>query len=113
MARLDKGLPAVAIKDVTIAFQSWANTNIVAVDSVSVDIPKGEKFVLLGPSGCGKSTLLTAIAGFGSLVLAQHRGMRSLGQVMAMGLALCMIAAVTFLPALLNLLGRRWTLIKK
>jgi predicted RND superfamily exporter protein len=64
----------------------------------------------------GKAVLvsgLTAIAGFGSLVLAQHRGMRSLGQVMAMGLALCMIAALTFLPALLNLLGRRWTLIKK
>jgi NitT/TauT family transport system ATP-binding protein len=58
------GLPAVAIKDVTIAFQSWSKTTIVAVDSVSVDIPKGEKFVLLGPSGCGKSTLLTAIAGF-------------------------------------------------
>jgi predicted RND superfamily exporter protein len=56
---------------------------------------------------------LTAIAGFGSLVLAQHRGMRSLGEVMAMGLALCMIAALTFLPALLNLLGRRWSLITK
>jgi NitT/TauT family transport system ATP-binding protein len=60
----DAGLPAVAIKDVTIAFQSWSNSSVVAVDSVSVDIPKGEKFVLLGPSGCGKSTLLTAIAGF-------------------------------------------------
>ncbi|HXB58185.1 MAG TPA: MMPL family transporter, partial [Candidatus Acidoferrales bacterium] len=64
----------------------------------------------------GKAVLvsgLTAIAGFGSLILAQHRGMRSLGQIMAMGLALCMIAALTFLPALLNLLGRRWNLIKK
>ncbi len=64
----------------------------------------------------GKAVLvsgLTAISGFGSLILAQHRGMRSLGEVMAMGLALCMIAALTFLPALLNLLGRRWTLIKK
>src|SRR5262249_37615972 len=64
----------------------------------------------------GKAVLvsgLTAIAGFGSLVLAQHRGMRSLGEVMAMGLALCMIAALTFLPALLNLLGRRWSLITK
>jgi len=64
----------------------------------------------------GKAVLvsgLTAIAGFGSLVLAQHRGIRSLGQVMAMGIALCMIAALTFLPAFLNLLGRRGPLIKK
>jgi hopanoid biosynthesis associated RND transporter like protein HpnN len=64
----------------------------------------------------GKAVLvsgLTAIAGFGSLVLAKHRGMHSLGQVMAMGLALCMIAALTFLPAVLTLLGRRWSLIKK
>lgn len=63
----------------------------------------------------GKAVLvsgLTAIAGFGSLILAQHRGIRSLGEVMSMGLALCMIAALTFLPALLNLLGRRWKLIK-
>jgi NitT/TauT family transport system ATP-binding protein len=56
--------PAVAIKDVTIAFQSWSRSTVVAVDSVSLDIPKGEKFILLGPSGCGKSTLLAAIAGF-------------------------------------------------
>lgn len=64
----------------------------------------------------GKAVLvsgLTAIAGFGSLVIAQHRGIRSLGQIMAMGIALCMIAALTFLPAFLNLLGRRRPLIKK
>jgi predicted RND superfamily exporter protein len=64
----------------------------------------------------GKAVLvsgLTAISGFGSLIMAQHRGIRSLGQVMAMGIALCMIAALTFLPAFLNLLGRKRPLIKK
>jgi len=64
----------------------------------------------------GKAVLvsgLTAIAGFGSLVLAKHLGIRSLGEVMAMGIALCMIAGLTFLPAFLNLLGRRWSLIKE
>jgi hopanoid biosynthesis associated RND transporter like protein HpnN len=57
----------------------------------------------------GKAVLvsgLTAIAGFGSLMLAKHRGIHSLGSVMAVGIATCMIAALTFLPALLNLLGR-------
>ena len=58
----------------------------------------------------GKAVLvsgLTAIAGFGSLILGKHQGIRSLGCVMSMGLATCMIAGLTFLPALLNLLLRR------
>jgi len=57
----------------------------------------------------GKAVLvsgLTAIAGFGSLILAQHRGIRSLGYVMSAGLATCMIAGLTFLPALLTLIVR-------
>jgi hypothetical protein len=57
----------------------------------------------------GKAVLvsgLTAIAGFGSLILAQHRGIHSLGYIMSVGIAMCMIAALTFLPALLNLIGR-------
>ena len=37
---------------------------VLAVDRVSFDVKRGEKFILLGPSGCGKSTLLKAIAGF-------------------------------------------------
>jgi hopanoid biosynthesis associated RND transporter like protein HpnN len=57
----------------------------------------------------GKAVLvsgLTAIAGFGSLILAQHRGIRSLGYIMSAGLATCMIAGLTFLPALLTLIVR-------
>jgi uncharacterized protein len=64
----------------------------------------------------GKAVLvsgLTAIAGFGSLMLAKHRGIHSLGCVMATGIATCMIAGLLFLPALLNLLGRRKSLIEK
>jgi hypothetical protein len=64
----------------------------------------------------GKAVLvsgLTAIAGFGSLILAKHRGIHSLGCVMAIGIAMCMIAGLTFLPALLNLLGRWRPLIKQ
>src|SRR3989449_5085856 len=58
----------------------------------------------------GKAVLvsgLTTIAGFGSLIIANHRGIRSLGYVMATGVATCMIAGLTFLPALLSLLNRR------
>ncbi|HSY20081.1 MAG TPA: MMPL family transporter [Candidatus Acidoferrales bacterium] len=64
----------------------------------------------------GKAVLvsgLTAIAGFGSLILAKHRGIHSLGVIMSVGIATCMIAGLTFLPALLNLLGRTNVLNKK
>ena len=64
----------------------------------------------------GKAVLvsgLTAIAGFGSLILAKHRGIHSLGVIMSVGIATCMIAGLTFLPALLNLIGRWHPLIKK
>ena len=58
----------------------------------------------------GKAVLvsgLTAITGFGTLTLAQHRGIRSLGEVMSVGIAACMLAALTFLPALLCMLMRQ------
>jgi uncharacterized protein len=57
----------------------------------------------------GKAVLvsgLTTIAGFGSLVLAKHRGIESLGLIMSTGVATCMLAGLTFLPAVLTLLTR-------
>lgn len=63
------------------------------------------------PSILGKSTgkavlvsALTTAIGFGSLMLARHEGIASLGRVMALGTVLCMLAALMFLPALLLLL---------
>ncbi len=64
----------------------------------------------------GKAVLvsgLTTIAGFGSLILAKHQGIQSLGYVMAVGTATCMMAALTFLPALLSLMMRRGWSLKK
>jgi uncharacterized protein len=56
---------------------------------------------------------LTALAGFGSLTLGKHQGIQSLGLVMAIGIATCMVAGLTFLPALLNVLGRMgWAVAK-
>jgi spermidine/putrescine transport system ATP-binding protein len=37
---------------------------LVAVDDLSLELPRGEFFTLLGPSGCGKTTTLRMIAGF-------------------------------------------------
>jgi hopanoid biosynthesis associated RND transporter like protein HpnN len=65
----------------------------------------------------GKAVLvsaLTTVAGFGSLVLAEHEGIRSLGLLMSIGTTTCMIAGLTCLPAILNLATRRgWEINKK
>jgi uncharacterized protein len=64
----------------------------------------------------GKAVLvsgLMTIAGFGSLIPAKHQGIESLGIVMSTGVAACMLAALTFLPALLHILmGWGWTIRK-
>jgi hopanoid biosynthesis associated RND transporter like protein HpnN len=57
----------------------------------------------------GKAVLvsgLTTIAGFGSLTVAEHQGIESLGYVMSIGTATCMIAALTLLPAVIGMLNR-------
>jgi putrescine transport system ATP-binding protein len=51
--------PFVRIFDITKKFGDFT-----AVDTVSLDIYRGEIFCLLGGSGCGKSTLLRMLAGF-------------------------------------------------
>lgn len=56
----------------------------------------------------GKAVLvsaLTTMAGFGSLMLAQHQGIASLGFVMSIGVATCMIAGLGFLPCLFKVLN--------
>jgi hypothetical protein len=57
----------------------------------------------------GKAVLVSAlntIAGFGSLMVAKHQGIASLGAVMAIGTGMCMVASLALLPAVLNLLCR-------
>ena len=37
--------------------------SLTAIDTVSIEIPKGQFFVIVGPSGCGKTTLLRILGG--------------------------------------------------
>jgi hopanoid biosynthesis associated RND transporter like protein HpnN len=48
----------------------------------------------------------TNMAGFGSMMIASHRGLQSLGRVLTLGLATCLFTSLIMLPALLTLLSR-------
>ena len=64
MLRSQSLTPALLrVSEVTISYPT-ENGTFTAVEDVSFEVTKGEKFILLGPSGCGKSTLLKSIAGF-------------------------------------------------
>src|SRR5215207_3646955 len=51
--------PDVRLDNVTKRFD-----DVVAVDELTLEIPRGAFFALLGPSGCGKTTTLRMIGGF-------------------------------------------------
>lgn len=59
MASSENESTIVEVRDVSKHFGDF-----VAVDSVNLDIHKGELFSILGGSGCGKTTLLRMLAGF-------------------------------------------------
>ena len=50
---------------------------------------------------------LTTVLGFGTLMIAHHRGMASLGLILTVGVTCCMLTALVFLPALLYVMGGR------
>ncbi|MCC7087391.1 MAG: MMPL family transporter [Pirellulales bacterium] len=54
---------------------------------------------------------LTTIIGFGSLMIASHRGLQSLGRVLTLGVAACTVASMWVLPAVLAWLTRKRPLI--
>ena len=50
---------AVSIRGVSKRFERG---NVLALDTIDLDVRPGEFVSLIGPSGCGKSTLLRVIA---------------------------------------------------
>jgi uncharacterized protein len=65
-----------------------------------------DKHVSILGKSTGQAVLLsslTTMIGFGSMMVANHYGVFSLGMVLTLGVFNCLIASVTFLPALLKL----------
>ncbi|MCI0683103.1 MAG: MMPL family transporter [Gemmataceae bacterium] len=66
------------------------------------------RYVLSYATGRGiMVAALTTVLGFGTLMISQHRGMASLGLALTLGVSACMLTALVFLPALLNVISRR------
>jgi hopanoid biosynthesis associated RND transporter like protein HpnN len=49
---------------------------------------------------------LTTLVGFGSLMIASHQGLQSLGRVLTLGVTCCLFTSLVMLPALLTLISR-------
>lgn len=48
----------------------------------------------------------TTMAGFCSMIFARHQGLRTLGQVLTLGIACCLATSIGFLPAILTVIDR-------
>jgi NitT/TauT family transport system ATP-binding protein len=59
----DAGAAHITIAGVGKVFATGGR-EVVALQDIDLEIPRGQFVCLLGPSGCGKSTLLNAVAGF-------------------------------------------------
>jgi putative spermidine/putrescine transport system ATP-binding protein len=58
------GSPSSGSIDVRLLDISKSYGDVVAIERVDLEIPRGQFFTLLGPSGSGKTTTLRVIAGF-------------------------------------------------
>jgi len=61
--------PIISVAAVTKRFDS----GLIAIDTINLEIAKGEIFALLGPNGAGKTTLISVICGIVSMTSGEVR----------------------------------------
>jgi hypothetical protein len=81
--------------------QTYKNWELIFWDNQSTD-----KSVNILSRSTGQGVILsslTTMIGFGSLMVADHQGVYSLGLVLTLGVGCCLVASITVLPAMLKL----------
>ncbi len=79
----------------------------VAYGVYTIDRFREEKRLNLFSTSTGKSILLSALTtmiAFGSMMTASYTGLMSMGQVMTLGVFMCLLTSIIFLPQLLVLI---------
>jgi NitT/TauT family transport system ATP-binding protein len=51
------------IEGIRLEYEVRGGMNVLAIENVSIEVPKNQFAVIVGPSGCGKSSLLYLVAG--------------------------------------------------
>jgi NitT/TauT family transport system ATP-binding protein len=54
--------PKIRLQDVSLSYRTEADSSLLALDHINLQVQPGEFLCIVGPSGCGKSTLLHLIA---------------------------------------------------
>jgi ABC-type nitrate/sulfonate/bicarbonate transport system ATPase subunit len=67
MSTLSGATPAIKVEGVAQAYGAPDDAlRVIALESASLEVARGELVCLIGPSGCGKSTLLNLMGGLGA-----------------------------------------------
>ena len=62
MPEVDFSAPKISVRDISKRY-AHGKEQLTALQSINLDVKRGEFLCIVGPSGCGKSTLLHIIAG--------------------------------------------------
>lgn len=112
MGLLDIPFNPVNIMSLTLIIGIGVTSGIHILNRLAEEAHPG---ILSGSTG--KAVLisaLTTMAGFGSLMVAKHQGIASMGAVMLIGTGMCMVVSLALLPAILTVLSRAgWSVIRE